>query len=91
MAAGNQVPQLAETAARFAGHMVLRLVHDHLLRMDVMKYNNIIRNHVVQINTKVYSVKRVSAGFFFLAWIELFDLLPFQNQLQINTTLKFTL
>ncbi|XP_077955386.1 transferrin receptor protein 1 [Gasterosteus aculeatus] len=47
VAAGNQVPQLAETAARFAGHMVLRLVHDHLLRMDVMKYNNIIRNHVV--------------------------------------------
>ncbi|XP_040027826.2 transferrin receptor 1a [Gasterosteus aculeatus] len=59
VAAGNQVPQLAETAARFAGHMVLRLVHDHLLRMDVMKYNNIIRNHVVQINTKVYSVKRM--------------------------------
>uniref|UniRef100_A0AAQ4PRX6 Transferrin receptor protein 1 n=1 Tax=Gasterosteus aculeatus aculeatus TaxID=481459 RepID=A0AAQ4PRX6_GASAC len=46
VAAGNQVPQLAETAARFAGHMVLRLVHDHLLRMDVMKYNNIIRNHM---------------------------------------------
>uniref|UniRef100_A0AAQ4RUQ2 Transferrin receptor protein 1 n=1 Tax=Gasterosteus aculeatus aculeatus TaxID=481459 RepID=A0AAQ4RUQ2_GASAC len=57
VAAGNQVPQLAETAARFAGHMVLRLVHDHLLRMDVMKYNNIIRNHVVQINTKVYSMQ----------------------------------
>ncbi|KAL6104165.1 tfrc [Pungitius sinensis] len=57
-ATGNQVPQLAEQAARFAGHMVLRLVHDHLLRMDVKKYNDIIRNHVVQINNKVYSVRK---------------------------------
>ncbi|KAM8849246.1 transferrin receptor 1a [Spinachia spinachia] len=58
VATGNRVPRLAETAARFAGHMVLRLVHDHLLRMDVMKYNNIIRTHVVQINNQVYSVKK---------------------------------
>ncbi|XP_033959771.1 transferrin receptor protein 1-like isoform X2 [Pseudochaenichthys georgianus] len=58
-ATGNKVPQLAEAATRVAGHMVLRLVHDHLLRMDVEKYNKIIRNHVAQINNKVHSVLRL--------------------------------
>ncbi|XP_031694592.1 transferrin receptor 1a [Anarrhichthys ocellatus] len=54
---GNRVTQLAEMATRFAGHMALRLVHDHLLRMDVMKYNNIIRSKVSQINSKVLSIR----------------------------------
>ncbi|XP_054452362.1 transferrin receptor protein 1-like isoform X2 [Anoplopoma fimbria] len=58
-ATGNQVTQLAEIATRFAGHIVLRLVHDHLLRLDVMKYHNIIRTHVGQINSKMISVKRM--------------------------------
>ncbi|XP_068557604.1 transferrin receptor protein 1-like [Cebidichthys violaceus] len=57
MATGNQVTQMAEMATRFAGHIVLRLVHDHLLRLDVMKYNNIIRSEVVKINGKVSAVK----------------------------------
>uniref|UniRef100_A0A3Q3WYC2 Transferrin receptor protein 1 n=1 Tax=Mola mola TaxID=94237 RepID=A0A3Q3WYC2_MOLML len=48
----NQVPQLTETAARFAGHMALRLVHDHLLRMDVSKYDNIIRSNVMIVNKR---------------------------------------
>ncbi|KAG8013948.1 Transferrin receptor protein 1 [Nibea albiflora] len=56
-ATSNQVPQLAETATRFTGHMVLRLVHDHLLRMDLMKYGNIIRNHMAQINKEVNKIK----------------------------------
>uniref|UniRef100_A0A4W6C2V0 Transferrin receptor protein 1 n=1 Tax=Lates calcarifer TaxID=8187 RepID=A0A4W6C2V0_LATCA len=30
-ATGQQIPQLAETAAKFAGHIALRLVHDHLI------------------------------------------------------------
>lgn len=64
MLTSSQVPQLAEVAARFAGNMALRLVHDHLLRMDVMKYNNIIRTHVAQINSKVRAVKMVSAQLF---------------------------
>ncbi|TNN81464.1 Transferrin receptor protein 1 [Liparis tanakae] len=58
-AVGNQVAQLAEIATRFAGHIVLRLVHDHLLRMDFMKYNNIIRSHVSQINSKINTVKKM--------------------------------
>ncbi|MED6252578.1 hypothetical protein ATANTOWER_013862 [Ataeniobius toweri] len=56
MATSSQVPQLAETAGRFAGHIVLRLVHDHLLQMDVMKYYKIIRSDVFKINGKVKEV-----------------------------------
>ncbi|KAM6920595.1 transferrin receptor protein 1-like [Lycodopsis pacificus] len=58
LATGNRVTQLAEIATRFAGHMALRLVHDHLLRMDVMKYNNIIRSKVSQINSKVWAIRQ---------------------------------
>lgn len=57
-ATSGQIPQLADVAARFAGHIVLRLVHDHLLRMDLIKYDKIIRTHVAQINVKVKAVKR---------------------------------
>lgn len=57
-ATANQIPQLAEVATRFAGHIVLRLVHDHLLRMDLTKYDKIIRTNVAQINVKVKAVKR---------------------------------
>lgn len=63
-ATSNQVPQLAEVVTRFAGHMVLRLVHDHLLRMDLTKYDKIIRTHVAQINRKVKDLKRVSVQLF---------------------------
>ncbi|KAM9350106.1 transferrin receptor 1a [Symphorus nematophorus] len=59
VATSHQVPQLAEIAARFAGHIALRLVHDHLLRMDLMKYDNVIRTHVAQINRRVKAVQRV--------------------------------
>ncbi|XP_022049166.2 transferrin receptor protein 1 isoform X1 [Acanthochromis polyacanthus] len=55
----NQVPRLAETAAKFAGHIALRLVHDHLLQMDLRKYDSIIRLNVAQINVKVKSVQRM--------------------------------
>ncbi|XP_037538027.1 transferrin receptor protein 1 [Nematolebias whitei] len=58
-ATSSQVPELAETAGRFAGQMVLRLVHDHLLPMDLMKYNEIIRSNVVKINAKVKQVQRM--------------------------------
>ncbi|XP_069574341.1 transferrin receptor 1a [Brachyistius frenatus] len=53
------VPQLAEMAGRFAGHIVLRLVHDHLLRLDLKKYDEVIRGHVRQINGKVKNVLRM--------------------------------
>ncbi|XP_044076872.1 transferrin receptor 1a isoform X2 [Siniperca chuatsi] len=59
-ATASQVPQLAETVTRFAGHIALRLVHDHLLRMDLMKYDRIIRTQVAQINGKVKAVQRMT-------------------------------
>ncbi|XP_026006785.1 transferrin receptor protein 1-like [Astatotilapia calliptera] len=55
----SQVPQLAVRAGQFAGHIALRLVHDHLLQMDLKKYNQLIRSHVVQINGKVKAVQRL--------------------------------
>ncbi|XP_028284343.1 transferrin receptor protein 1-like [Parambassis ranga] len=55
----SQVPQLAESAGRFAGHIALKLVHDHLLWMDLTKYDNIIRTQVAQINSKVKGVQRM--------------------------------
>ncbi|AWP04483.1 putative transferrin receptor protein 1 [Scophthalmus maximus] len=56
---GNQVPQLAITASRFAGHMALRLVHDHLLQMDLVKYSRLMRSQVSQINVKVKNILRM--------------------------------
>ncbi|XP_030607288.1 transferrin receptor protein 1-like [Archocentrus centrarchus] len=55
----SQVPQLAVKAGQFAGHIALRLVHDHLLQMDLKKYDQLIRRHVVKINTKVKAVQRM--------------------------------
>ncbi|XP_039878359.1 transferrin receptor protein 1-like [Simochromis diagramma] len=55
----SQVPQLAVRAGQFAGHIALRLVHDHLLQMDLKKYNQLIRSHVVQINARVKTVQRL--------------------------------
>ncbi|CAJ1071698.1 transferrin receptor protein 1-like [Xyrichtys novacula] len=55
----NKVTQLAELSARFAGHMALRLVHDHLLHFDLKKYDKVIRTHVAQINSRVLAVKRI--------------------------------
>ncbi|XP_063317370.1 transferrin receptor protein 1-like isoform X2 [Pelmatolapia mariae] len=55
----SQVPQLAVRAGQFAGHIALRLVHDHLLQMDLKKYNQLIRSHVVQINARVKNVQRL--------------------------------
>lgn len=56
----NQIPQLAVAAAHFAGHIALRLVHDHLLQLDVTKYDKVIRTQVAQINSQIKDIKRVS-------------------------------
>uniref|UniRef100_A0A3Q3G2T7 Transferrin receptor protein 1 n=1 Tax=Labrus bergylta TaxID=56723 RepID=A0A3Q3G2T7_9LABR len=68
-AAAGKVPELAEVATRFAGHMVLRLVHDHLLRFDLKKYNKIIKVQVAQINGKIMSVRRVTNASFKFTWL----------------------
>ncbi|XP_056599785.1 transferrin receptor 1a [Triplophysa dalaica] len=49
--------KLAKAAGEVAGLVTLRLVHDHLIRLNVAKYTNIIRNHVSQIRSKVESLQ----------------------------------
>ncbi|KAM4551336.1 transferrin receptor protein 1-like isoform 1-T3 [Odontesthes bonariensis] len=63
-ATSSQVALLAETAGRFAGHIVLRLVHDHLLQMDLKKYDTFIRTRVAKINGKVKSVQAMQPQLF---------------------------
>uniref|UniRef100_A0A8B9L1Q3 Transferrin receptor 1b n=1 Tax=Astyanax mexicanus TaxID=7994 RepID=A0A8B9L1Q3_ASTMX len=41
------------SAAQVAGQMALRLVHDHILRLDVTSYSRLIRKHVASINGQV--------------------------------------
>lgn len=55
----NHVAQFAEAAARFAGHITLRLVHDHLLQLDLQRYTRVIRSQVFRINNKVAEVQRM--------------------------------
>uniref|UniRef100_A0A8C6LJB0 Transferrin receptor protein 1 n=1 Tax=Nothobranchius furzeri TaxID=105023 RepID=A0A8C6LJB0_NOTFU len=52
-ATSSQVPQLAAAAGRFAGSIALRLVHDHLLQMNLRKYDKVIRFNVAKINAKI--------------------------------------
>uniref|UniRef100_A0AAR2KBT0 Transferrin receptor protein 1 n=1 Tax=Pygocentrus nattereri TaxID=42514 RepID=A0AAR2KBT0_PYGNA len=40
------------SAAQVAGQMALRLVHDHILRLDVTSYTRFIRKHMVMINNR---------------------------------------
>lgn len=61
-ATSNQVAKLAVSAGQFAGKMALRLVHDHLLRLDLEKYNFQIQSHVANIKRKVNTMQRVSRG-----------------------------
>ncbi|XP_017574731.2 transferrin receptor 1b isoform X2 [Pygocentrus nattereri] len=45
------------SAAQVAGQMALRLVHDHILRLDVTSYTRFIRKHMVMINNRVNQLK----------------------------------
>nr|AIU36287.1 transferrin receptor [Megalobrama amblycephala] len=47
--------KLAKTAGEVAGLVTLRLVHDHLLKLNVEKYTSVIRNYVSQIRSKLES------------------------------------
>ncbi|KAF7666428.1 hypothetical protein LDENG_00106090 [Lucifuga dentata] len=62
MALSSKTPKVAMVAAQFAGHMVLRLIHDHLLRMDLKNYDNVIRANVAKINQKVIALQRMQSG-----------------------------
>ncbi|KAF3699035.1 Transferrin receptor protein 1 [Channa argus] len=60
---GNKVSQLTQIAAQFAGQIVLRLVHDHLLQMDLAKYDKVIRTHLAQINLRFKNLQNTNPQF----------------------------
>ncbi|XP_070709410.1 transferrin receptor 1b [Pempheris klunzingeri] len=49
----HHTSEMAAVAAQFAGQMALRLVHDHLLNLDVSRYTNILRNAVGPVYKRV--------------------------------------
>ncbi|XP_062844211.1 transferrin receptor protein 1-like [Trichomycterus rosablanca] len=57
----NSAPNLlglVKAAGEFAGQIALRLVHDHILRLNTQKYLNVIRANIVQISREVTSLQR---------------------------------
>ncbi|MCJ8745245.1 hypothetical protein PDJAM_G00128060 [Pangasius djambal] len=51
---------VAKAAGEIAGVMALRLVHDHLLRLNVEKYKNVMNIHIVKINKEVMRLQKFS-------------------------------
>ncbi|XP_030630420.1 transferrin receptor 1a [Chanos chanos] len=51
------IGKVSKTAAQIAGQMALRLVHDHVLRLNVEMYTTVIRKHVFQLTRKINSLK----------------------------------
>ncbi|XP_054478579.1 transferrin receptor 1b [Anoplopoma fimbria] len=49
----RQTSEMAAVAAQFAGHMALRLVHDHLLRLDVSRYSSVLTSAVYRLFKRV--------------------------------------
>ncbi|XP_056105078.1 transferrin receptor 1b [Rhinichthys klamathensis goyatoka] len=54
---GQKVVDLSLVAAQVAGQMALRLVHDHILKLDVTTYGDVITKHVGGIISRVNSLK----------------------------------
>ncbi|TRY95269.1 hypothetical protein DNTS_012207 [Danionella cerebrum] len=54
---GQSVVDQALLAAQVAGQMALALVHDHILKLDVTKYSNVIDSHVTNIISHVGELK----------------------------------
>lgn len=50
---------VAKVAGEIAGVMALRLVHDHLLRLNVEKYKKVLYIHVNKINREVWRLQKV--------------------------------
>ncbi|KAG7319951.1 hypothetical protein KOW79_017094 [Hemibagrus wyckioides] len=51
---------VAKVAGEIAGVMALRLVHDHLLRLNVEKYKKVLYIHVNKINREVRRLQKTS-------------------------------
>uniref|UniRef100_A0A9J8AU17 Transferrin receptor 1b n=2 Tax=Cyprinus carpio TaxID=7962 RepID=A0A9J8AU17_CYPCA len=53
----QKVVELSVLAAQVAGQMALRLIHDHILKLDVTKYSDVIDRHVSDIIKRVDALK----------------------------------
>lgn len=60
----QQVVELSMLAAQVAGQMALRLIHDHILKLDVTKYSNVIADHVSAIIKRVDALKNYKVMLF---------------------------
>ncbi|MED6251689.1 hypothetical protein ATANTOWER_001357 [Ataeniobius toweri] len=72
----HHTSEVTATAARFAGLMTLRLVHDHLLSLDVSGYKGPITKAVSQIYKQVNQLTRVNIfplGFFCFIEFDVFS------------------
>ncbi|XP_072234835.1 transferrin receptor 1b [Leuresthes tenuis] len=45
----QRTAEMTVTAAQFAGQMALRLVHDHIMRLDVSRYSNLVTKDAAQV------------------------------------------
>ncbi|GAA6086083.1 transferrin receptor 1b [Tachysurus ichikawai] len=50
------------SAAQMAGQMALRLVHDHILNLDVSEYNKVIMNNVLKITKEIRNVEALGVN-----------------------------
>ncbi|KAM4533534.1 transferrin receptor 1b [Odontesthes bonariensis] len=49
----QRTAEMTVTAAQFAGQMALRLVHDHIMSLDVSRYSSLITKDVVQVSKSI--------------------------------------
>lgn len=55
---GQQTAALTATAAQFAGQIALRLVHDHLLLLDVTRYKTLIARNIYRVNNRINELSK---------------------------------
>uniref|UniRef100_A0A8C2Z6H9 Transferrin receptor 1b n=1 Tax=Cyclopterus lumpus TaxID=8103 RepID=A0A8C2Z6H9_CYCLU len=55
----HRTDEMAVAAAQFAGRVALRLVHDHLLRLDVSRYGDVVTGAVIRVYRRVQQLIKV--------------------------------
>lgn len=56
----QRTAEMTAVAAQFAGQMALRLVHDHVLNLDVSRYSSVLYKAVVRVYRRINQLLRVS-------------------------------
>lgn len=54
----HSIGEMTAAAAQLAGHMALRLVHDHLLAFDVSRYSGVLTTSVSQVYRRINQLTR---------------------------------